>query len=281
MAAARRGRSAARPGRTPARLRQRTQRATGRHGVGVSRASVHCDHDASRATADWGAHGPLPTLDGMPDVRPPTGLVVGLRPRHDAHRHRARLREHADGPRGELGVDLPVEEIAARLGPPLDGSCAASPGRRGDRAGRRPVPGALRRPRHPRRRGARRRRRRDRRRTPPRRPGRGGHRQVRAATPAATSTTSPSTSTTSRACVWGVGKADVLLREGASILVGDHVHDVEGARAAGALSVSVLTGGCTEEELLDGRHRRRARRPHGVPGLARRAPRRAWPGLSG
>ena len=51
--------------------------------------------------------------------------------------------------------------------------------------------------------------------------------------------------------VWGVGKADVLLREGASILVGDHVHDVEGALAAGALSVSVLTGGCTEEELVE------------------------------
>jgi uncharacterized protein len=51
--------------------------------------------------------------------------------------------------------------------------------------------------------------------------------------------------------VWGVGKADVLRREGASVYVGDHVHDVEGALAAGALSVSVLTGGCTREELLD------------------------------
>lgn len=51
--------------------------------------------------------------------------------------------------------------------------------------------------------------------------------------------------------VWGVGKADVLVREGASIYVGDHVHDVEGALAAGALSVSVLTGGCTREELLE------------------------------
>ena len=49
--------------------------------------------------------------------------------------------------------------------------------------------------------------------------------------------------------VWGVGKADVLRREGASVYVGDHVHDVEGALAAGALSVSVLTGGCTREEL--------------------------------
>lgn len=49
--------------------------------------------------------------------------------------------------------------------------------------------------------------------------------------------------------VWGVGKADALRREGASIYVGDHVHDVEGALAAGSLSVSVLTGGCTREEL--------------------------------
>ena len=51
--------------------------------------------------------------------------------------------------------------------------------------------------------------------------------------------------------VWGVGKAEVLQREGVSIYVGDHVHDVEGARAAGALSVSVLTGGCTRQELED------------------------------
>jgi phosphoglycolate phosphatase-like HAD superfamily hydrolase len=49
--------------------------------------------------------------------------------------------------------------------------------------------------------------------------------------------------------VWGVGKADVLRREGASIYVGDHVHDVEGALAAGVTSVSVLTGGCTRAEL--------------------------------
>jgi len=49
--------------------------------------------------------------------------------------------------------------------------------------------------------------------------------------------------------VWGVGKAAVLQEHGASIYVGDHVHDVEGALAAGAVSVSVLTGGCTAEEL--------------------------------
>jgi phosphoglycolate phosphatase-like HAD superfamily hydrolase len=51
--------------------------------------------------------------------------------------------------------------------------------------------------------------------------------------------------------VWGVGKGGVLRREGCTVYVGDHVHDVEGARAADALSVSVLTGGCTREELLD------------------------------
>ncbi|RYU13105.1 ATP-dependent sacrificial sulfur transferase LarE [Nocardioides iriomotensis] len=49
--------------------------------------------------------------------------------------------------------------------------------------------------------------------------------------------------------VWGVGKAGVLTEHGARVYVGDHVHDVEGARAAGALSVSVLSGGCTAEEL--------------------------------
>jgi uncharacterized protein len=50
--------------------------------------------------------------------------------------------------------------------------------------------------------------------------------------------------------VWGVGKGEALQREGCSIYVGDHVHDVEGALAAGATSVSVLTGGCTREELV-------------------------------
>jgi uncharacterized protein len=49
--------------------------------------------------------------------------------------------------------------------------------------------------------------------------------------------------------VWGVGKAAALREHGASVYVGDHVYDVEGARAAGALSVSVATGGCTEDEL--------------------------------
>ena len=51
--------------------------------------------------------------------------------------------------------------------------------------------------------------------------------------------------------VVGAAKAEVLRREGASILVGDHVHDVEGARAAGITSVSVLTGGSTQDELVE------------------------------
>jgi uncharacterized protein len=51
--------------------------------------------------------------------------------------------------------------------------------------------------------------------------------------------------------VWGAGKGPVLVEHGATVYVGDHVHDVEGAHAAGALSVSVLTGGCSEQELRD------------------------------
>jgi uncharacterized protein len=49
--------------------------------------------------------------------------------------------------------------------------------------------------------------------------------------------------------VWGAGKGEVLRRHEAQVYVGDHVHDVEGAREAGIISVSVLTGGCTREEL--------------------------------
>jgi phosphoglycolate phosphatase-like HAD superfamily hydrolase len=49
--------------------------------------------------------------------------------------------------------------------------------------------------------------------------------------------------------LWGVGKAEALVGHGASVYVGDHVYDVEGALAAGALSVSVPSGGCSEDEL--------------------------------
>lgn len=50
--------------------------------------------------------------------------------------------------------------------------------------------------------------------------------------------------------VWGAGKGEALRRHGAEVYVGDHVHDVEGARAGGAVSVSVLTGGSTRAELV-------------------------------
>ncbi len=49
--------------------------------------------------------------------------------------------------------------------------------------------------------------------------------------------------------VWGTGKGEVLRRHEADGYVGDHIHDVEGARAAGITSVSDLTGGCSREEL--------------------------------
>jgi uncharacterized protein len=50
--------------------------------------------------------------------------------------------------------------------------------------------------------------------------------------------------------VWGEAKGAVLREHGASVYVGDHVHDVAGALAAGAVSVSVLTGGSSREDLV-------------------------------
>jgi len=50
--------------------------------------------------------------------------------------------------------------------------------------------------------------------------------------------------------VWGTRKARALVEHGASVYVGGHVLDVQGAKAAGVLSVSVLTGGTGAEELL-------------------------------
>lgn len=51
--------------------------------------------------------------------------------------------------------------------------------------------------------------------------------------------------------VWGPGKGPVLADHGAALFVGDHVHDIEGAHAAGVLGVGVTTGGCSGEELRD------------------------------
>jgi uncharacterized protein len=49
--------------------------------------------------------------------------------------------------------------------------------------------------------------------------------------------------------LWGAEKARALLEHGASIYVGDHLGDIEGARAANALSVAVPTGPITAHEL--------------------------------
>ncbi|MTE19591.1 HAD hydrolase-like protein [Streptomyces sp. TRM43335] len=49
--------------------------------------------------------------------------------------------------------------------------------------------------------------------------------------------------------LWAEAKADALVEHGAGVYVGDHLGDVRGARAAGALSVAVPTGPCGAEEL--------------------------------
>lgn len=51
--------------------------------------------------------------------------------------------------------------------------------------------------------------------------------------------------------LWGAGKASALQRYAASVYVGDHVHDMTGAKAAHATAVGVTTGPCTAKELLD------------------------------
>jgi uncharacterized protein len=52
--------------------------------------------------------------------------------------------------------------------------------------------------------------------------------------------------------LWSAGKAAALRQESASVYVGDHPHDVLGARGAGALSVGVCTGGTepTDADVL-------------------------------
>ncbi|MEV7284488.1 haloacid dehalogenase-like hydrolase [Streptomyces sp. NPDC093252] len=49
--------------------------------------------------------------------------------------------------------------------------------------------------------------------------------------------------------LWAEAKAAALREHGAAVYVGDHLGDVRGARAAGALSVTVPTGPCTAGEL--------------------------------
>ncbi|WP_326566538.1 HAD hydrolase-like protein [Amycolatopsis rhabdoformis] len=50
--------------------------------------------------------------------------------------------------------------------------------------------------------------------------------------------------------LWSTQKAVALKEHDARAYVGDHLGDVRGARAAGALAVGVATGPCTREELV-------------------------------
>ncbi|MET9774749.1 HAD family hydrolase [Streptomyces sp. NPDC006367] len=49
--------------------------------------------------------------------------------------------------------------------------------------------------------------------------------------------------------LWAEQKAVALREHGADVYVGDHLGDVRGARAAGALSVAVASGPCDADEL--------------------------------
>ncbi|GII71007.1 hydrolase [Sphaerisporangium melleum] len=49
--------------------------------------------------------------------------------------------------------------------------------------------------------------------------------------------------------LFGAGKGAAISRFGAALYVGDHVADIEAARAGGALSVAVATGPYTEDAL--------------------------------
>ncbi|MCX2180860.1 HAD family hydrolase [Streptomyces sp. SKN60] len=49
--------------------------------------------------------------------------------------------------------------------------------------------------------------------------------------------------------LWAEGKAEALRAHGATVYVGDHLGDIRGAEAAGALSVAVATGPYTPEGL--------------------------------
>ncbi|MBN6056179.1 HAD family hydrolase [Nonomuraea sp. RK-328] len=51
--------------------------------------------------------------------------------------------------------------------------------------------------------------------------------------------------------LFGAAKGTALARFGAAAYVGDHVADIEAARAGGAVSVTVATGPYTAEELRD------------------------------
>ncbi|GAB2744760.1 HAD family hydrolase [Amycolatopsis magusensis] len=51
--------------------------------------------------------------------------------------------------------------------------------------------------------------------------------------------------------LWSTGKAAALTEHGAEVYVGDHLGDINGALAAGAVPVGVTTGPCSRAELLE------------------------------
>ena len=48
---------------------------------------------------------------------------------------------------------------------------------------------------------------------------------------------------------WGPKKGEALQEHGATVYVGDHIGDILGARAAGAVAVSVATGPVSAADL--------------------------------
>ncbi|GAA1236908.1 HAD family hydrolase [Prauserella halophila] len=51
--------------------------------------------------------------------------------------------------------------------------------------------------------------------------------------------------------LWSTSKAAALVEHGATVYVGDHIGDMHGARAAGAVAVGVLSGPCSRDELVE------------------------------
>ena len=51
--------------------------------------------------------------------------------------------------------------------------------------------------------------------------------------------------------LWATGKSESLKLHGAAVYVGDHIGDMRGAAAAGALGVGVVTGPCSRAELAE------------------------------
>ena len=267
-------------GRQP-RRRRRPPRSCARRSCTTGRCSSSCSPSrpaGTRARMPTGGHRPDRPRANPADpagltrtypgrVRP---LVVGFDLDMTLIDTRPGIAAVWDALSAETGVADRLRRRRGRLGPPLDEELARLVPGRADRRRRRPVPRAL--PVAGGRAG--------------RRPSPGRARRSRpyagtaaaswsspastSPTPGCTSSTSASTSTTLVGWLWGAGKADALREHGATVYVGDHVGDVEGARAAGALASRVPTGPVSARRAARGRRRRRPRRPHRVPGLAGR-----------